>query len=260
MTQESEAGGDPGFKLIPLSGKHGEGKFAVVDAEDFERLARYVWHSCSGYAARKSRNSDGPPRRTIFMHNEVAPPPPGLEVDHKLGIKLDNRKSELRHVTHQVNLQNRAFIRSDERGFKGVSHVPNNGSRHKPWETIAFMPGGGKVGLGYYATQEEGARIYDAFIRYYYDSNTFTNFSDTDEALSLEQIQERLHQRRLSKKTSKYLGVYFQSQNNNWVARFKLNGSSHHIGVYQMEEEAARARDAKVKELRLKRRLNFPNE
>ncbi len=38
------------MKQIPLGGKNGEGKFALVDDEDFDELNKYRWRIHDGYA------------------------------------------------------------------------------------------------------------------------------------------------------------------------------------------------------------------
>lgn len=43
---------------------------------------------------------------------------------------------------------------------------------------------------------------------------------------------------------SKYKGVCWKVENNKWQARIRVNGKQHHIGLYQTEEDAARAYNA----------------
>jgi hypothetical protein len=59
-------------------------------------------------------------------------------------------------------------------------------------------------------------------------------------------------------KTSRYYGVYWNKQKNKWHARYRLSNKMKHIGYYQTEEEAARARDKAVRELGLDVMINFP--
>lgn len=58
-------------------------------------------------------------------------------------------------------------------------------------------------------------------------------------------------------KSSQYLGVCFDKKKNKWKASVKHNKKKIHIGMFLTEEEAAKARDQKVKELGLNTRLNF---
>jgi hypothetical protein len=59
-------------------------------------------------------------------------------------------------------------------------------------------------------------------------------------------------------KTSMYYGVCWNKSRKKWQAKYNLNGKSKHIGYYQTEEEAGRARDKVVRELGLGVMINFP--
>jgi hypothetical protein len=88
---------------LPLTGKHGVGKVALIDDGDYEYLSQFAWRCTSnGYA-----------RTTIaqakhYLHHVVL----GLrgsytaQVDHINRNKLDNRKENLRIVTPGENLRN----------------------------------------------------------------------------------------------------------------------------------------------------------
>ncbi len=80
----------------------GNNQFCIVDDEDFERLNQFRWYKAGrGYAVGRMGT------KTVFkMHRIVANAPDGMEVDHKNRNKLDNRKSNLRIVTHIENMQN----------------------------------------------------------------------------------------------------------------------------------------------------------
>lgn len=102
------------FKEMPLT----QGKFAIVDVEDYESLSRWSWcFDPTGYAKRKAR-IDGK-QVTILLHRFLMNPAPGYEVDHINGIKLDNRRTNLRIVTSQQNKMNRHKSRGVSK-FKGV--------------------------------------------------------------------------------------------------------------------------------------------
>ncbi|MCR4341996.1 MAG: HNH endonuclease [Gemmatimonadaceae bacterium] len=93
---------------IPLPARDGSVRaYALVDIEDFEALSAYHW-SCdrNGYARRFEGPRKG--RRCISMHRQILDLTlgDGLEGDHINGERLDNRRANLRVVTHAQNGQN----------------------------------------------------------------------------------------------------------------------------------------------------------
>jgi HNH endonuclease len=96
-------------KLIELTGKNGQGKFAIVDDHMFDELNQYVWHVSHGYAVHKGK----------YMHRMIMGFPKGLEIDHINHNGLDNRRENLRVVTKQQNAMNRNDPKNTS-GYKGV--------------------------------------------------------------------------------------------------------------------------------------------
>jgi hypothetical protein len=85
-----------------------QGKVAMVDDEDYERIARHKWQAARDvggtyYAVRSDVDC-----RSIKMHREVMGLLPGdkRQVDHVHHNTLDNRKSELRICTPIENSHN----------------------------------------------------------------------------------------------------------------------------------------------------------
>jgi hypothetical protein len=96
-----------------------QGKVALVDDGDFESLSRFTWHAHNNsgkwYAMRRtSRRAD---YRSIGMHNEIMG---ALEIDHRNGNGLDNRKENLRLATRSQNIANSKLHRDNSSGIKGV--------------------------------------------------------------------------------------------------------------------------------------------
>lgn len=59
--------------------------------------------------------------------------------------------------------------------------------------------------------------------------------------------------------TSKFKGVRWMKNVNKWAAGIRVDGKSHHLGVFSIEEDAARAYDAAAaKHFGEFARLNFP--
>lgn len=88
--------------------------YAIVDDEDYEWLSRHKWYYFNGCAARQSNHH-------IYMSREIVKAPKGLEVDHKNGDRLDNRKANLRICEKAENLRNRTVKqKNNTSGYKGV--------------------------------------------------------------------------------------------------------------------------------------------
>lgn len=105
-----------------------QGKMALIDDEDFECVSKYTWCAQNDrgiwYAATMTSGSLGLKRRQIKMHQLIIKPVSGLVIDHINRNGLDNRRCNLRLVTHSGNRLNQKApsIRSDSTsGVTGVS-------------------------------------------------------------------------------------------------------------------------------------------
>lgn len=102
------------FKKIKLT----QGKYALVDAEDFEWLSQWKWYFHSkGYAVRNCYREG---HKQIRMHIAILGKNSGHEIDHINGKKTDNRKKNLRFATRIQNSNNRPRNKNNTTGFKGV--------------------------------------------------------------------------------------------------------------------------------------------
>lgn len=108
------------MKRIPLT----QGKYALIDNEDFEKLNQFKWRACyqhgSWYAVREIRKAKGI-WTTQKMHMFIMNTPKGMEIDHENHNGLDNQKTNLRICTHVQNLMNqRPQHRKTSSKHKGV--------------------------------------------------------------------------------------------------------------------------------------------
>lgn len=105
------------MKRIPLRGKYGLGKFAIVDDEDYQELNKHYWHCVTkdGYTFYVT---DGHRNK---MHRVLLNAKYRQGVDHINGDGLDNRKSNLRICTQKENSRNsRRRKNGHSSKYKGV--------------------------------------------------------------------------------------------------------------------------------------------
>ncbi len=138
--------------LIPLYARDGTvERFTLVDAFDAERVSKWTWRFGSGYARRGARINGR--FQTIRLHRELLGMMEGdqREVDHINRDTLDNRRCNLRIVTHRENGQNLpSFGRTS--AHRGVSW---NKARRK-WQ-VAMSVNKRIVYGGLYESEEEAA-------------------------------------------------------------------------------------------------------
>jgi hypothetical protein len=154
-----------------------QGKVALVDAKDFEHLMQWNWyaHYHKGHdrweARRNSSRLDGE-RRVIRMHRYLLGEPEGVEIDHKNGNALDNRRVNLRVCTTSQNQMNRGTQKNNSSGFKGVSFNRNAGKY-----TATIRKQGKLYYLGLFEDPEEAARAYDRKARELHGEFAKLNFA-----------------------------------------------------------------------------------
>jgi AP2 domain. len=148
-----------------------------VDDEDYEFLNQWKWHKCGKYAVRialkSERKSDGK-QFNIFMHREIMNTPIGMDTDHINGEGFDNRKANLRIVTRSQNLMNRAILKNNKTGHKGVFLDNRNRRKYKIWQaTISFNKK--RLELGHFYTKEDAIHAYDEAAKKFHGEFAYKN-------------------------------------------------------------------------------------
>ena len=230
-------------KKIPLT----RGLYALVDDEDYPYLSQFKWRaSSSGYAVRSKRIGNGK-KKTIFMHREIlGVADSGIDVDHINMVKADNRRCNLRPCTRGENQRNRV-ARGGTSKYKGVYWH----KRYRRW--VAKICHDGRYHfLGYYNTQEEAAAIYDKHCEFLHGE--FANINGVRLRVQRDGATIR------ASNTSGFRGISLAKGGQNWQAQITYMGNRYHLGTFSTPESAARAYDAKARELKGdKARLNFPD-
>jgi hypothetical protein len=147
-------------KEIPLS--NGKG-YAIVDDDVYKWAKEHKWHNTHDYATRKLN------KRRIYLHKEILELGPGQEADHINRNSLDNRRENLRIVSHSIGQQNRAQT-NNKIQFKGVHVDYRNGNFR------AQIKKDGKTRhLQSCSTPQEAARIYDEAALELFGPDALTN-------------------------------------------------------------------------------------
>lgn len=169
------------MKEIPLT----QGKVALVDDEDYERVSRYKWFALKSgkrfYAARaeilrtrKEVKKTGLPRQKfILMHRFIMNPPDGMDVDHQNHDTVDNQKENLRICTRGQNNMNQLPERGGGSQFKGVTWDKRR------WKWAAQLKYNGKhVFGGYFNDESKAARAYDVKAKELFGEYAKINFEN----------------------------------------------------------------------------------
>src|ERR1700677_203384 len=143
-----------------------QGKIAVLDDDDYERLRNFKWfyrgerNGNLGYAVRHGKKPIDP-TGTVYLHREVMKPEPGLEVIFLNHDRLDCRKANLRAVTVEVSRQHHRMRKDCKTGAKGVIY---NGDTNT-WSGYLYRSGS-TLHVGTFRTKEQAEQAYqDALIR-----------------------------------------------------------------------------------------------
>ncbi len=130
----------------------------MCDAEDWNNQKHITWFIDGGYV--KARNKG----KSLKFHRVIMNPPSKMEVDHINHNPLDNRRSNLRIVTHAVNMANRGRQTNNKSGINGV-YWNERAKRHYAQINV----NGKRKSLGSYETFEEAkaARIRAEYLYLY---------------------------------------------------------------------------------------------
>jgi hypothetical protein len=143
------------LREIPLK----NGGAALVDGEDYERLAVHSWYrTADGYAERSVRISRVKTTH-VLMHRVVLGTPTGSDTDHRDGNRLNNTRPNLRVATRSQNIANMPRVGRNKRlsVFRGVTF---RRGLSKPWRARIRVNGKYRH-LGWFTSDRDAAHAYD---------------------------------------------------------------------------------------------------
>lgn len=162
------------YRKIPL----GEGRFTIVDPPIFCQLNQFNWvakENNQGFYAFRFINEPGKPARISSMHREIMGFPKGYLVDHKNNNKLDNRLVNLRLATRSQNACNTLKRRTNTSSkYRGVSWRKDI----RKWQAKIYFQNKAIL-LGYFDSEIEAAKAYDAAAKKYHGEFARLNFPET---------------------------------------------------------------------------------
>src|SRR3990167_9441496 len=143
-----------------------QGKSAIVDNEDYGKLASHKWYALKSgrgylYAVRDTRK--GGKLKRFYMHREVINPKRGMFVDHSNHDGLDNRKGNLRICTNAENCRNQRASKSNATGLKGIHWH----KRDMCWQA-GIRTDGRNIYLGSFGGKKDAAYAYNVAAKKYF--------------------------------------------------------------------------------------------
>jgi len=166
------------FRLIRMA----QPRYAKVDPADYKWLREYEWIAVkvahNFYAVRqvKVRGTKGTRLSMMYMHRELIEVADGLRVDHINHNGMDNRRTNLRAVTHSQNMwHRRKHSITTQSKYKGVCWDKKS---HKWRASIKFERK--KIYLGCFKSEIEAAKAYDRAAKKYHGEFASLNFPQSE--------------------------------------------------------------------------------
>lgn len=221
------------YVRIPLT----QGKFAIIDAADFEKVGHFKWHfSNDGYARRnESRKITGNKHVTLKMHRVLLDCPADMHVDHIDGNGLNNTRANIRIVTAKQNMWNRRVKSTSKTGSRGVTFA--KGKYH-----VKIVKDSKELCLGSFLSLAEATEAYEKNAKVihgeFFRSGIFT-------ASELNGYEASRAPSSYPKKKYRYTTYV----NGKWRAQLIYKGKSIHIGMFESRDDASMAAENKITEL-----------
>lgn len=147
-----------------------QGKVALVDDEDFDRVNQFKWHAHISnrgvYYARRSLSGSNKKQR---LHSFILPKV--KRIDHWDGDGLNCQKNNLRKASQAENTYNLKKRKNTTSRYKGVSWH----TRQQVWRSqLQFNRR--NIFLGYFEKERDAAIAYDLAAKIYFGEFARINF------------------------------------------------------------------------------------
>lgn len=145
-------------KEIPLT----QGKVALVDDEDYERVIKYKWYACKNsntYYVKHTINHHS----KFLLHRFILGVKSNEQVDHINNNGLDCRRCNLRITTQSQNLMNAKKRPNTSSKYKGVNWCKQT---HK-W-SAKIQVNGKRKHLGRFSNEDDAGKAYNEAAKKHY--------------------------------------------------------------------------------------------
>ena len=165
-----------------------QGKYALVDNEDFKKINKYKWYAAyqptsRNYSAVRAKWSRTKKRnQTIYMHRIIINAPKYMSVDHIDHNSLDNQKNNLRICTTRDNNRNVVRRKDNKSGYKGVwkkdEYLPKTNKDRKISRKVWISKigiNGRQIPLGLFFSPIDAAKAYNKAAKKYFGEFAYLN-------------------------------------------------------------------------------------
>lgn len=167
------------MKRIPLT----QGKFALVDDEDFEWLKQWKWQAYKArrghlwYAKHSINLGNGRFKKVAMQQLITGAVYPNI-ADHKDHDGLNNQRYNLRVCNYRQNAQHSRIAAGTATGLKGVRFRKRNSTFEVYITKPARKGNSPRIYLGGFKCPTEAGRAYDAAAKKYFGEYAALNFPD----------------------------------------------------------------------------------
>jgi len=179
------------FKMEMIIFRKGIAHTVLFDECDAQLLSEYAWNiNRTGYAVGRKKGDWKTPQRTMHLIIMGIPKGDTRRIDHKDCNPLNNKRDNLRFCTCSENSQNRRKTPGRKSKYLGVAfHRSYSCKKEKIYGPTKIRATIGinhqQKHLGYFETEEDAARAYDAHARILFGEFARVNFPRNNEQSAL---------------------------------------------------------------------------